>query len=385
VRYLFVTVDGGGNLYPALALGRRLAARGHVVRFLGGTCQRRAIEDAGFRFAGFRVAPDLDLSDPSRSPVRDWEDDPETVFAALCDHIWFGPAAAFGRDLMDEVARDPVDAVLVDYFLPGALAGAEAAGVPAAALWHTTFGEWAVWNRGLSALNQARTDLGLATLGDVYEQYRRTKRVLVTTLEEFDFALERLSPPANVRHIGPQFADVAGLGPSADSRRHPPLVLVSLSTSYQGQEDLLRRLVEGLAGLPIRVLVTTGFAVGLDLPAAENVEIRSWVPHESVLPATSLVVTHAGMGTVMTAMAHGVPLLCLPMGRDQHGNAARVEALGVGALLADSASPEAIAASAQEVLADANIAARASLFAEVIAATARRDEGVHELEALPGG
>lgn len=382
MRYLFVSVDGGGNLQPALALGRRLASRGHDVRYLGASSQRRAIEDAGFTFTSYRTAPDLNLADRSQSPVRDWEDDPETVFAALCDHVWFGPAGAVGRDVVDEVGRAPVDGVVADYFLPGAIAGAEAAGVPSAALWHTTFGEWPVWNRGISALNQGRADLGLAPVDDVYEQYRRCRRVLVATLEEFDFATERQPLPANVRHVGPQFADVAGLGPPREDRSQPPLVLVSLSTSYQGQEDVLRRVVEGLAAMPVRVLVTTGFAVDLDVAIADNVEVRSWVPHEDVLPTASLVVTHAGLGTVMSAMAHGVPILCLPMGRDQHGNAARVEALGVGAVLPDSASPQAIAASALDVLADADMASCAAHFGEVIARKARTDEGVRELEEL---
>ena len=32
MRYLFVTVDGGGNLYPELTLAGRRARRGHEVR-----------------------------------------------------------------------------------------------------------------------------------------------------------------------------------------------------------------------------------------------------------------------------------------------------------------------------------------------------------------
>jgi len=382
VKYLFVTVDGGGNLQPALALAQRLRARDHDVRFMGGTSQRRAIEEAGFPFSRFATAPDIGLGDPSTSPVRDWEDDPDTVFAALCDHVWFGPAAAFGRDVRDELEREPCDGILIDYFLPGAVAGAEAAGVPVAVLWHTTFGEWPVWNRGLPALNQARGELGLSALEDVYDQYRRASRVLVATFEEFDFALERVTMPSNVGHVGPQFADMAGLGLPKGSRREPPLVLVSLSTSYQGQEDLLRRVVQAVAELPVHALVTTGFKVSFDGPVPENVELRSWVPHEDVLADASLVITHAGLGTVMAAIGHGVPLLCLPMGRDQHGNAARVEALGIGRSLADSASPHQIAAAALDVLADDRIASRAAALAESVAVEARHDEAVHQLEAL---
>ena len=43
-----------------------------------------------------------------------------------------------------------------------------------------------------------------------------------------------------------------------------------------------------------------------------------------MFPDAAAVVTHAGHGTIMRALAHGIPLLCLPMGRDQDDNAARV-------------------------------------------------------------
>ncbi|MEJ1937912.1 nucleotide disphospho-sugar-binding domain-containing protein, partial [Nostoc sp. NIES-2111] len=50
------------------------------------------------------------------------------------------------------------------------------------------------------------------------------------------------------------------------------------------------------------------------------------------------VVTHAGHGTVMRALSHGLPLLCMPMGRDQNDNAARVVARGAGLRLPETAS-----------------------------------------------
>jgi len=37
-----------------------------------------------------------------------------------------------------------------------------------------------------------------------------------------------------------------------------------------------------------------------------------------VFPLADLVITHAGHGTLMRALSHGLPLVCLPMGRDQN-------------------------------------------------------------------
>lgn len=42
ISFLFVTVDGGGNVTPVLSLGRRLAERGHPVRVLTEPCLEQA-------------------------------------------------------------------------------------------------------------------------------------------------------------------------------------------------------------------------------------------------------------------------------------------------------------------------------------------------------
>ncbi len=176
MRYLFITLDGGGNLYPELALAGRLAERGHDIRFLGSRSQRAIVERAGFAFAAWRSAPDFDASAAEAAPVKDWSDDPETVFAGLCDHIWFGPADRFARDVAAELEHQPADVLAVDYFLYGALAAAERAGLPTAVLWHTTFGEFDALNVGLPALNAARAGIGLPPLATVFEQFRRMDR-----------------------------------------------------------------------------------------------------------------------------------------------------------------------------------------------------------------
>jgi MGT family glycosyltransferase len=385
VRYLFVTMDGGGNLYPELALASRLAGRGHDVRFLGNRSQRGTIERAGLEFAPFRTAPDIDSTGPDTTGVRDWEVDPATAFAAICDHFWFGTAARIAADTAAEFGREPVDALAVDYFLYGALAAAERAGLPAAALWHTTFGEFEALNRGLPTLNAARAEIGLPPLASVFDQFRRIDRVLVLTSESFDFAITPLDLPANVRHAGPQLPGWDGTSGNRDRLGRGddrPLILVALSTTYQAQEDLLGRVVTALGTLGVRGLVTTGPAVRPPPDVPVNVQVRAWVPHAEVLPRASLVITHAGMGTVMAAMAYGVPMICLPMGRDQDGNAARVERLGAGRVLPAGSPAAVIAAAVRSALADPGLADGARRQAAIIRADTAADRAVAELEAL---
>ena len=43
------------------------------------------------------------------------------------------------------------------------------------------------------------------------------------------------------------------------------------------------------------------------------------------MPGSAAVIGHGGLGTVLRALAHGVPQLLLPLGRDQAFNADQVE------------------------------------------------------------
>ena len=147
-----------------------------------------------------------------------------------------------------------------------------------------------------------------------------------------------------------------------------PLVVVSLSTSYQAQAPLLQRLIDACAELPARIIATTGPAVDPDcIETPANARVVRFVPHQALLPHASLVITHAGLGTVMTALSHGVPLVCVPMGRDQFFNARRVAQLGAGRILAVDADAESIRSAVVGVLADLGLRDGAKRMANVIA------------------
>jgi MGT family glycosyltransferase len=175
--------------------------------------------------------------------------------------------------------------------------------------------------------------------------------VLVACPQEFDAAMPDL--PANVRYVG-AIRDA----PPAAERESPwgrpegqPRVLVAFSTTYQHQEDVLRLVATALAALPVQAIMTVGTVIDPGaIEPAPNVAMHRYLPHAALLPDCGLVVTHAGFGTVMAVLAHGVPLLCLPMGRDQHENAARVAACGAAMVLSAGAGVEEMRHAMQELL-----------------------------------
>ena len=95
------------------------------------------------------------------------------------------------------------------------------------------------------------------------------------------------------------------------------------------------------------------------------------------------MVTHAGHGTVIKALAAGVPLVCLPQGRDQRDNAARVQRLGAGIRLGKRATSAAIAGAIREVLDKDHYRAAAAAFAAQLAVeTANTPSAADEAETL---
>lgn len=415
-RILQVLWDGGGNVAPQLAIARTLIDRGHDVRVLGNPCQRGAVEGSGATFLAYRRAPPHDASSPETDLLRDWEArTPMGAFARGRDRLMYGPASRFAEDVLEALEQSPADVIAWDFFLLGAGIAAERAGVPSVAIIHTVyplptpgvppFGLGLMPSRGplgrvrdaflkralerafrpgLKAANEARAALGLERHAGPFDQIRQVNLALVMTAPEFDFA-GGSSLPANVRYAGP-VVDTAAPGTWEspwDVGDPRPLVLASFSTTYMDQTGLARRTVDALAELPIRALVTTGPAIdAADLPEAENVVVRSFVPHAAVLPEASLVVTHGGLGTIHAALGAGVPLLCLPHGRDQGDNAARIVFHGIGLRLSPGARAPRIRSAATRVLDDPAYKTAAGRMADVFASADGAARAADELEAL---
>jgi UDP:flavonoid glycosyltransferase YjiC (YdhE family) len=99
------------------------------------------------------------------------------------------------------------------------------------------------------------------------------------------------------------------------------------------------------------------------------VVVARHIPHDEVLPQVAVTVTHAGHGTILASLKHGVPLLCLPNpAADQPILAARVQDLGCGlALDGDNATPPEIRKAIARLMSEPTLRANARLLADAIA------------------
>lgn len=413
--FLFVLWAGGGNVPPQLTLARRVAARGHEVRVLAPAVLRERIQAAGLIHEPYVAAPEHDEAIRERSLIRDFEArTPIGAVTAVRERLLAGMAGPIARDVTGIMQRRHIDVVASDNLLLGGVFAAEAAHVPAALLVHTVYpfptpgvppfgmgwapaggtlgrardavGRW-LFRRAYEApliprLNEVRAGLDLVPIRSFADLIARIDRLLVLTSAAFDFPGPR---PSNVAYVGPQ-VDELDLTPPwvpawpADDTR--PLVAVGLSTTFQAHDDLLQRTVDALGSLPVKGLVSTG---GLEVDRVPlNVSTADYVPHARLFPLADVVVTHAGLGTVHAALAHGKPLVCLPMGRDQPDNAARLAARGAAIRLGAKSGAAAIAGAVDTVLRDVRYTEGARRLGAAMAFDDAAQQGADQLIGLSG-
>jgi len=173
--------------------------------------------------------------------------------------------------------------------------------------------------------------------------------------------------------------------------RQGAFVYVTLGTVAGGQARMhaaYRLVLDAVVDLPIRVLLT----IGSELPketlgdVPSNVHVERFVPQDDVIPHAAAVLCHGGSGTVVGALAAGVPMVVAPMFADQPYNAGRVVAIGAGlAVPTHDASVEGVRAALSRVLREESFREASQRIAQEIAALPAVDAAGIEIERLALG
>ena len=198
----------------------------------------------------------------------------------------------------------------------------------------------------------------------------------------YDGILVDICPPSLQTEPVPEGTRVEHLRPTypADPRDAlPPSILelpdrrtvyVTLGTVFNDLA-VFGIVLAGLAGIDCNVIATIGRnndprALGA-VPA--NVVVEQYVAQGLLLPLCAATVGHGGSGSVLAALAEGLPMVLLPQGADQFDNAQQCRELGVARMLLPAElTPEAAASSVLAVLEDASYGDRARALAAEIAA-----------------
>jgi MGT family glycosyltransferase len=405
-----------GNAPPQLALTRELVERGHEVRVLAHRAARERIESTGAEFVAIRRwLPDLDITHPETDPVRDWEARTPLGAAKRMRDAPIAPLRDATRENVELLGEWSADVIVFDWLFIAAPIAAEHAGIPAVALVHCPYplpvrGAPPLFSgvkpmggplgaardrllnamtrrfsaAGLPVLNDVRAEHGLTPLKEWNDQLLGVRAIYVMTAPELDFSSKAQLPP-NVHYVGPAFEpfekEWESLWPSENA---DPLVLISFSTSYMNQQALAQRVLDAVAELRVRALLTAGPALDpSQLRIPDNARSVAFVSHRTVLPHAALVITHAGWQTVNAALADGVPLVCIPNGRDQPDNAARVVVAHSGVRVSKNSSPSKLRSVIASALENRSIKQGARAMADALARSDGATVMADALERLP--
>jgi UDP:flavonoid glycosyltransferase YjiC (YdhE family) len=383
-NFLISTMPASGHVNPAVPLAAELVARGHQVWWHTGAAYADTVAATGARFVPFTNTPDFEqlpvVPDPGdagmavgvtamrklliermpgqyqdyRAITREFAAD--VLIADLCS-LGAGALHDAGGPVFATLGINPL--VTPDPEIPRWGRGAPPATSTAARLRNRLdhfLGRILFMPKPTALLNEARAGLGLAplpsgtNLGDVM---RSPFLHLMPTTEAFEYPRKGLE--SQVHFVGP-------LIPPAPERfapppwwaelRERPVVHVTQGTFTTQAASLTRPTIEALAGEDLLVVVT---GPGLDelgaLPG--NVRTARFVPHPLLLPLVDVMVTNAGYNGTLTALAHGVPLVCAGQEMDRADVSARVAWAGAGIDLAtDTPSASQVGTAVRAVLRD---------------------------------
>ena len=330
MKILMATWDCGGNIPPFLGLGAELVKKGHQV-----ACLTSGVLEPRFAKVGVELIPAQKKAtfDPlAKITNKAWEKE-------ILD-LWFG--GDFPNELLKACHKMNPDVLVIDYCLSSALAATEAMPIPTVVLVHTLPGRiLSNWNKNLLGFaNEARSRYNLETVNSAEQLWSNAGTTIVTSFETLD-GMGVASGVRELHYIGPisEPLDADATVREVQLRDERPNVLVSFSTTFMEQEASLCEVMEAISQFDVNGLVTTGPSVEPDaLPEISNISKHKYLPHELIMPQMSVAIVHAGHGSVTKALKFGVPLLCMPLGRDQMYVSERISALGAGIYL-DSAAP----------------------------------------------
>ncbi|MGV0836625.1 macrolide family glycosyltransferase [Mycolicibacterium thermoresistibile] len=365
---------GVGHVNPTLGVAAELIARGHRVSYAASDAHAARIADVGARLVPYETT----LTGPEAPPHFTARDFHRATDAALreTEHVLPQVISGFAGDRPDLVLHDATMAWW------GRLAAATW-NVPVVAGWPNLIGNrhWSL-NRYVK-VNPAHPRL-LRTLWRAHRLARRYGLTGLNLLQAVGADAQLVFVPRAFQYAGETFgSQYAFVGPCltdrpSDGHWQPPpdrvddgVVLIALGTAYHDRADFFRACVAAFADPRRHVVLAIGDKVDPAVLGAvpSHVEVHAAVPQLQVLRHAAVFVSHAGMGSVMEALSHRVPIVAVPQMTEQQANADRIAELNLGVRLRqDQVTAAGLRAAVDEVVGSARIAAGLRQMHEAITA-----------------
>jgi zeaxanthin glucosyltransferase len=353
---------GTGHLNPLTALARCLQQRGHTVIIFGIADVEARVKSAGVDFCliGQSDYPPGTLQELDRQlgEMKGLQ-----VIRFTMERI-SNTARMVLRDGLEAVRNANLDALLVD---EADMANniAEYLGLPFVSLalippllkdnryppfyfgWSGSQRWWCRLRNGIAirvltrvaspifaAVNERRAAWGLKI--DREPDEALSKLAQITQLPRaLEFEINPLPP--HLHYTGP-FVDAAfrpAVDFAWDKLDGRPLVYASLGTLQNRSLEIFRKIAAACADLNVQLVLSLGGGLDPERLGTLNGDplVVSFAPQLELVKRASVVITHAGLNTVLESLAVGVPLVCIPLGNDQPGVASRVATHGAGVVV----------------------------------------------------
>lgn len=348
-----------GHLNPLLTLGRELRRRGHRVSLVASSYSRPAAERFELEFV------ELPTVDSRGWDIRgDWQAvGVKSGIRALIHTIKIlRRLAMFVRDRGLEPVREAgIEALVVDQFSTGGALVADQLALPMVIAcnalashrdvdcppptmpWRYRPTWWGRWRNRLAYEAGRRISDGV--LGRRPPGFVSPLMLMndpepwglaqVSQQPEF-FDFPRPALPNHFHYTGPwhEAGRDSELDFPWDRLDGRPLIYASLGTLQNKLRDVYQAIVHAVSGMDAQLVLALGSRdATLDLRTSSNAIVVPYAPQLRLLSQATVAITHAGLNTALECLAHGVPMVCIPVTNDQPGVARRVEWLGAGRYL----------------------------------------------------
>ena len=373
MRILFTFIGGSGHFRPLVPVARAAQAAGHTVAVAGAGGRGSEIAAAGFAaFATSEPRTRLKAADRGRIEAPD----PEADVRQLAEGFARRGARRHAAAILELARTWKPDVLVRDEVDFGTAIAAESLALPCATVLVLAAGGFLRKEVVAEPLHELRSEYRLPPDPEL----AMLDRHLVLSPFPPSFRNPRFPLPAHTFSFRQTAVSPAGTVPRT------PTVYFTLGT-VNNTTELFFRVLAGLQELPVNAIVTVGERIDpAELgPLPDHIRVEQFVPQELVLTQCDLVISHGGSGSLMGALAHGLPSVLIPLGADQPYNAQRCLELGTAQVLDPvTVTPEEVRKAVSAVLADGAYRRAAERVREEINALPGAEQTIPLLEGLRG-
>lgn len=360
---LILAVGSYGDVLPLVGMARRLQQRGHAVTMFTSAHFKELVHNTGVEFVAMGTADDYDAmaNNPALwHPHKGWRlimkrlvsSALEETYSRLKSKVIQGntmlvsSTLGFAARLLQETHHIPHATV---HFSPGVFHSAHQApkipGLPLPDWLPVAFKHhmWKFLDHTMidpvvkTRLNRFRHQLGLPPVSRIFHNWLHSPDLVLGLFPEW-FATPQPDWPPGTHVTGfPLYDEAPDCVLPATVQRfleaHPePLVYTPGSANKHGR-SFFKEAAEACQELGRPGIFLTRYPEQLPPSLPKGVTHFSYVPLSQLLPHTTALIHHGGIGTCSQALRAGTPQVIQPLAFDQFDNGDRVEKLGVGRMI----------------------------------------------------